>query len=308
MTKTKTILILLVSLLIPCIALLSQDKSSVCFTFDDGNTKNILDYKNEQWNQMILDCLKEYKLQAIFYVCGKNVNNAEGRNVLESWDKAGHIIANHTYSHLNYNIEENTYDKYINDILLCDSLISGYKNFRGYFRAPYLKYGETKEKRDSLNKFLKRINYQNGYVTIDASDWFYNSRLINFMSNNPGKSIEQYKKAYIEHLLDRAKFYDELALKLLGRKIKHSILLHQNLTSALFLEDLIKAFENKGWQTIDASDALSDPIYQKIPDLVPAGESIIWGLAKETKKYDDILRYPGEDSQYEEDKLNKIGR
>jgi peptidoglycan-N-acetylglucosamine deacetylase len=305
---TKTIPILFLSLLISSIALLSQDKSSVCFTFDDGNPKNILDYKYEQWNQMILDCLKEYKLQGIFYVCGKNVNNTEGRNILESWDKAGHIIANHTYSHLNYNNEENTYDKYINDILLCDSLIRGYKNYHRYFRAPFLKYGETKEKRDSLNEFLKKINYQNGYVTIDASDWFYNSRLISFMSKNPGKSIEQYKKAYIEHLLDRAKFYDELAFKLLGRKIKHSILLHHNLTSALFLKDLIKAFENEGWQAINASDALSDSIYQKIPDLVPAGESIIWGLAKETKKYDDILRYPGEDSRYEEDKMNKIGR
>jgi len=308
MTKTKTIRILFALLLISNIALLSQDKSSVCFTFDDGNPKNILDYKYEQWNQMILNCLKEYKLQAIFYVCGKNVNNAEGRNILESWDKAGHIIANHTYSHLNYNNEENTYDKYINDILLCDSLISYYKNYHRYFRAPFLKYGETKEKRDSLNEYLKRINYQNGYVTIDASDWFYNSRLISFMSKNPGKSIEQYKKAYIEHLLDRAKFYDELAFKLLGRKIKHSILLHHNLTSALFLEDLIKAFENEGWQMINASDALSDSIYQKIPDLVPAGESIIWGLAKETKKYDDILRYPGEDSRYEEDKMDKIGQ
>ena len=78
-------------------ALFSQEKSSVCFTFDDGNPKDILDYNYLQWNQMILDQLKEYNLQAILYVCGKNLDNPEGRNILESWDKAGHIIANHTY-------------------------------------------------------------------------------------------------------------------------------------------------------------------------------------------------------------------
>jgi peptidoglycan-N-acetylglucosamine deacetylase len=303
----KISLMLLLSLLVSNIILFPQDKSSICFTFDDGYPKDILDYNYEQWNQMILECLKEHKLQAIFYVCGKNLDNAAGKNILESWDKSGHIIANHTYNHLNYNSEENTYEKYKNDILRCDSLINCYKNYHKYFRAPLLKYGDTQEKRDSLNVFLKRMNYQNGYVTIDASDWFFNQRLIRFMNQNPSKSIEPYKKVYIEHLMERARFYDELAFKMFGRKIKHSILLHHNLTSALFLGDLIKAFENDGWQMINGSDALLDSVYQRVPDIVPAGESIIWGLAKETGKYNDILRYPGEDSRYEEEKIYKLG-
>jgi peptidoglycan-N-acetylglucosamine deacetylase len=303
----KIYLFLLLSFFVFNTVLFPQSKSSVCFTFDDGNPKGILKYNYQQWNQMILDCLKEHKLQTIFYVCGKNLNTAEGKNILESWDNASHLIANHTYNHLNYNSSENNYERYRDDFLRCDSLISSYNNYSKYFRAPFLKYGDTKEKRDSLNVFLKKNNYQNGYVTIDASDWFFNQRLIRFMNLNPGKNIEPYKKVYIEHLMERAKFYDELAFKLLGRKIKHSILLHHNLTSALFLGDLIKAFENEGWQTINASDALSDSVYQKIPNIVPAGESIIWGLAKQTGKYDDILRYPGEDSRYEEEKFNKLG-
>jgi peptidoglycan/xylan/chitin deacetylase (PgdA/CDA1 family) len=287
--------------------LFPQEKPSVCFTFDDGNPNNILNYNYNQWNQMILKHLEKHNLQAILYVCGKNLNTAEGKKVIESWDKSGHLITNHTYNHLNYNSEENTFDKLKDDILRCDSLISGYKNYLKYFRAPFLKYGDTIAKRDSLITFLERINFKNGYVTIDASDWFYNSKLIAFMKSNPGKSIESYKEAYIEHLIDRAKYYDNLAFQLLGRRIKHSILLHHNLTSALFLDDLIKEFEKLGWQTIDAEDALTDDIYKVIPNIIPAGESIIWGLAKETGKYEDILRYPAEDSQYEEDKINKLG-
>ena len=186
-------------------------------------------------------------------------------------------------------------------------LINRYKNFQRYFRAPYLKYGDTEEKRDTLNAFLKSMNYKNGYVTIDGSDWYYNIRLIEYMKKNPDKSIEAYKKAYIVHLLDRAKFYDDIAFTLLGRRIKHSILLHHSLSAALFLGDLIKAFEVEGWKIIDAKDALTDEVYKMIPDIVPAGESIIWGLAKETGKYENILRYPGEDSQYEEEKINKLG-
>lgn len=290
-----------------CGVLLSQEKSSLCFTFDDGNSKSILEYNNQKWNQMILDHLSEKHLQAVLYVCGKNLDNPEGKKVLESWNNAGHIIANHTFNHLNYNDTSISFNKYRNDILICDLLINKYKNFRKYFRAPFLKYGQTAGKRDSLNAFLKSINYKNGYVTIDASDWFFNSKLIQFIKNNHGKSIEKYKTAYITHLLDRAKFYDELAFKVLGRKVKHSILLHHNLTSALFLGDLINAFEREGWQLINAGDALTDEVYKKTPDIVPAGESIIWGLAKETGKYEDILRYPAEDSIYEEENMNKEG-
>ena len=285
----------------------AQQKSSVCFTFDDGNPKDILEYDNEVWNKMILDQLEERDLQAVLFVCGRNLDSEDGRRVLESWDDAGHIIANHTYSHFNYDNPNNDFEKYRDDILRCDSLISGYKNFQKYFRAPMLKSGDTKEKRDSLNSFLQRMDYKNGYVTIDNSDWFINSRMIKFMEENPDSSTEKYKKYYIEHLIDRAKYYDDIAYKLLGRRVKHTLLLHHNLTSALFLEDLMKAFDDKGWELIDAAEAFNDPIFEMIPDIVPAGESIIWGLARESGKFDDMIRYPAEDSPYEEEKMNALG-
>lgn len=295
------------SILLFALNLFPQQKHSVCFTFDDGNPKDILEYENEVWNKMILDQLAERDLQAVLFVCGRNLDDEDGRKVLVSWDNAGHIIANHTYSHFNYNNPKNDFDKYRDDILRCDSLISGYKNFQKYFRAPMLKYGNTKEKRDSLNSFLQRIDYKNGYVTIDNSDWFINSRMIKFMEENPGASIEKYKKYYIEHLIDRAKYYDDIAYKLLGRRVKHTLLLHHNLTSALFLNDLMTAFEEAGWKLIDADEAFTDPVYEMIPDIVPAGESIIWGLARESGKFDDVIRYPAEDSPYEKEKMNKFG-
>ena len=308
MKKFKSIISLLITVLaLNNYILFAQEKPSVCFTFDDGNPKDILDYKYFEWNGLILNQLEDFNLQTILYVCGRNLDNEEGKKVIESWDNAGHIIANHTYSHLNYNNPKNGFDTYKDDILRCDSLISNYKNYQKYFRAQYLKSGDTREKRDSLNVFLQSINYKNGYVTIDNSDWFIDSRLIKFMEENSDSSIEKYKKYYIEHLIDRAKYYDEIAYKLLGRRVKHTLLLHHNLTSALFLNDLMAAFEKEGWKLIDADDAFTDPVYEMIPDIVPAGESIIWGLARESGKFDDVIRYPAEDSPYEEEKMNKLG-
>lgn len=287
--------------------IVAQQKPAVCFTFDDGNPKDILEYKNDIWNKMIVDQLEERDLQAVLFVCGKNLDNDQGKKIIQNWNDHGHIIANHTYSHLNYNNPKNDFEKYSSDILRCDSLINHYSNFNKYFRFPMLKAGETREKRDSINVFLKRNGYKNGYVTIDNSEWFINAQMINFLEENPDSNIEKYKKYYIAHLIDRAKYYDDIAFKLLGRRVKHTLLLHHNLTSALFLNDLMNAFEKEGWEIIDAEDAFTDPLYEMIPDIIPAGESIIWGLAKESGKFEDAIRYPAEDSQYEEEKMNHFG-
>lgn len=51
--------------------------------------------------------------------------------------------------------------------------------------------------------------------------------------------------------------------------------------------------------------AFSDPVYEMKPDILPAGEGIIWSLAKQGEL--PVLRFPGEDSVYEEPRLRALG-
>lgn len=284
-----------------------DEKPTLSISFDDGSTKDFANYKNEVWNEMLLQHLKDNNLKSVLFVAGKNLDTPEGKKIINTWDDVGHLIANHTYDHPYYNSSKITFEKYRDEILRCDSLIKGYKHYKKIFRAPYLKRGETVAKRDSLITFLENINYKNGYVTIDASDWFVNSRLIKFMEANPGESIEKYKEYYIAHLIGRAKFYDDLAYKITGRRIKHSLLLHHNLAAALFLGDLIEEFKKEGWDFVDAEEAFSDEIYSHKQSIIPAGESVVWSIAKQSGKYEDLLRYPGEDSRYEKESMEKLG-
>ena len=41
--------------------------------------------------------------------------------------------------------------------------------------------------------------------------------------------------------------------------------------------------------------------------VLPAGESLIWVLAKQSGKYDSMLRYPAEDERYEKEKMDALG-
>jgi peptidoglycan/xylan/chitin deacetylase (PgdA/CDA1 family) len=144
-------------------------------------------------------------------VQGSGLNNDKGKYVLNSWNNANHQIGNHTYSHPYFNAENYSLKQFENELLKNDSLINSYSNYAKLFRFPYLKEGNTVEKRDGFRTFMKSKGFKNGHVTIDASDWYVNSRLIKRLKKNPDADISGFKKYDIEHLYGRALYYDSLA-------------------------------------------------------------------------------------------------
>ncbi len=282
-------------------------KPKISFTFDDGSISDMPGYKLETWNQLLLDELKKNDLKAILFACGSKLSGEKGKYVMSSWDKAGHKIANHTFSHPYFNSKKITLEAFEGELLKNDSIIRSYKNFYPYFRFPFLKEGDTPEKITGFREFLKKQDYRNGYVTIDASDWYIDGRLVNKLKTDPKADLSGYKKYYIEHLYNRALFYDSLATQLTNRKISHTLLLHHNLAAALFLDDLITYFKSKGWEVRDADKAYLDPVFDNQPANVPAGESLIWAMAKQSGKFEKVLRYPGEDGEYEKTAMDKLG-
>ena len=287
------------------ISIASCGQPTVSFTFDDGITSNRGGYKFEEWNAMILNALDSAKIKAIFFVKTNDKSTQKGNYLIETWNSKGHKIANHTYSHPNFNREDINAEDFRTELLKADTLIRKYDNFVTLFRFPYLKEGNTVAEIDSIRQIMKANGYQNGYVTIDASDWYIDSRLRRRLKQNPRADLTAFKKFYLEHLFERANYYENLAFQLTGRHINHTLLLHHNLAAALFLDDLIAMFKSKGWNVISADEAFRDPIFRQSPN--HAGESLIWALAKDSGKYEEKLRYPAEDSKYEKERMDELG-
>lgn len=286
-----------------------EPKPIVSFTFDDGSTSDFAGFKFKEWNKMILSHLNEENLKAMFFVTGRNKTDEKGTFLLKSWNDNGHKIANHSFSHPNFNSQKNSAILFENELMRTDIIITNLSNKVKLFRFPYLKEGEDPSKVDSIRKILVNHNYLNGYVTIDASDWYINQRLIekiNLVGLEKAK-LEQFKNFYVQHIMERANYYEKRSFEINNRHISHTLLLHHNLTSALFLDDLIDKFKASGWEFIDADKAYQDKIFEKIPASNFAGESLIYSLAKQSGKYNQSLRYPAEDSQYEKGKMDKLG-
>jgi hypothetical protein len=283
----------------------TQAQPTISFTFDDGSTNDMPGYSFAKWNEMILSHLNHGGIKAVFFVTGSNKLDEKGAYLLKTWNDNGHKIGNHTFSHLNYSNNAVSYAIFKKEFQKNDSIIRRFENYIRLFRFPYLKEGDTVEKVELFRALLKESKYKNGYVTIDASDWYIDSRLRTRLNENSSSDISAFRKFYLEHLLSRAQYYEDLAFKLTGRHIQHTLLLHHNLASALFLGDLMAEFKKKGWKLVNADEAFGDPIYQTAPEY--AGESLIWALAKGSRKFEGKLRYPAEDSQYEKEKMDIMG-
>jgi peptidoglycan/xylan/chitin deacetylase (PgdA/CDA1 family) len=286
---------------------LTKAKPQVAVTMDDFSWGNAVKLSAAERNQAILATLSSHSIKAALFVMGRNIDNDEGKQLLRPWNDAGHLIANHTYSHRNYNSPSMTPEFYEIDILRAEELLKGFPRFQKFLRYPMLKEGDTAAKRDALRKFLKERGYRNGYVTIDNSDWIVDQRLTAKLKKDPNANLTPYRDFYLEHMWDRAQYYDALAHQVLGRSVKHTILTHFNLLNGLFLGDLLQLFKDKGWQLLDAEAAFKDQIFKAEPNVVPAGESIVWSLAKEKGTIAQSLRYPAEDGEYENAKMDKLG-
>jgi peptidoglycan-N-acetylglucosamine deacetylase len=285
---------------------LADERPQIAITIDDFNLFGASQEVAQKRNRALLNALStRSNLKAAAFPVGKHIDNELGKSLVREWGEAGHMIGNHTYSHWFY--PNHSFEEFSQDMLRLEPLIKNMPGFTKSFRFPALKEGDTVERRDKMRAFLKEHGYRVGHVTVDASDWYIDQRLRARIAATPKSDLFGYKEYYLNHLWDRATFYDGLSKKVLGRSAKHTLLIHHNVLNELFLSDVLDMFEGKGWKLIDAKNAFTDSVFSAAPNIVPAGESIIWALAKETGKLDNILRYPGEDGKYEKSKMDKLG-
>ena len=273
---------------------------TVSLTFDDGLNPD----KQAQapvWNQQILSGLKSAGITAMVFPSLARMGGERGMALIMDWAKAGHGVGNHTAAHRSLASAEMTLDDFIVDVQKADAALHHFPTWVPMLRFPYLKEGDTLEKRDGIRSWMQSKGYRPAPVSIDASDWYYNQIYSALSSAGSHDKAARVRAAYIEHLVDRAAYYDELAKQALGRSPSHVMLLHTNQINAATLPEIVATFRRMGWTFVSPSIAFDDPLYASQPDTLPAGESIIWANAQARGVAG--LRYPAEDAAHEEPKL-----
>jgi peptidoglycan-N-acetylglucosamine deacetylase len=127
----------------------------VYLTFDDG--------PSAETTPQLLDRLKELRIQATFFVVGRNFENARGRAIVERMAAEGHQIGNHTYSHPNLTqldgarIEE--------EIRRTEVLIGLLDNGTKVFRPPF------GYRNGAVDRAAAALGYKSVFWDLCAWDW-----------------------------------------------------------------------------------------------------------------------------------------
>jgi hypothetical protein len=257
-------------------------------------------------NRRLLNALNRHGVQAAVFVNGQYVDEGRGPDLLRTWDRAGHIIGNHTYSHKDFNDPRVTLKSFAADIRANEPFLQPCSHFRRLFRYPFLHEGDTREKRDGLRRWLTEHGYRFAPVTIPTCDWAIDDRLRLRLQQNPHLDLEPYQRFYRKHVADRVLFYRNLAQPLPVRSISHSLLLHYSLLNALFLGDVLEMLRVRGWKLVNAGEVFEDRHFQEMPSVYPSDGGYLWALARQYGKASGIT-LPDDSGKETIAQMDKLG-
>jgi peptidoglycan/xylan/chitin deacetylase (PgdA/CDA1 family) len=246
------------------------DAESVAITFDDLPLNGILapGTTRVQVVHEVLAVLKERRAPQVvgFVNASKLEGSVDGAAALTLWVSAGERVGNHTYSHVD--LHEVTPADFLMDVRRNEpalELLDQNDSWR-WFRFPYLREGNTLEKRRAVREDLRERGYRIAQVTQDYEDYLWNSAYARCLGKGDRQSINWLRSTYLTTASQYLDVNRQMAKLLFGRDISHVLLLHLGAFSATILPDLLDLISKKGFTLVTLEEAQSDAAYEADPD------------------------------------------
>ena len=273
------------------VALLTQPVSllarEIALTFDDAPraARGYLDGPTRA--RMLTTNLAAHDSGPVVFFAVSQRLDEEGRRRLATYAEAGHVIASHTHTHPDFN--KSSFEQYAADFKLAHEDLSGFNRFVRWFRFPYLREGDTEQKRDGMRAVLAEYGYRNAYVTVNNYDWYMESLFQQAIANGTELDLDRVSRFYVSVLMEAVEYYDRMAIAHLGRSPSHVLLLHEMDITALFVGDLINELRAQGWRIITLEEAYEDPIAGRITSRVfPYNPGRVGEIARDSGQTDGL--------------------
>lgn len=226
--------------------------------------------------------IKKAKVPAIGFVNESKLYRDDIRveeevDLLRMWIDAGLELGNHTYSHRS--ADAISVDDYKADILrgeiITKELLKGKNREMKYFRHPYLQTGSDMQVKTAIYKFLAEHNYTVTPVSFDNADYIFSRAYDNAFDKNDKKLMKQVGDAYVPYMENKLDYWERQSVKLLGREISQTLLLHANFINSDYFDDLAAMFRKRGYKFVTLEEALKDEAY-RLPDNFTRRAGISW--------------------------------
>lgn len=202
---------------------------------------------------------------------------AEEIALLEMWLEAGLELGNHTYSHRSLNRIE--LEDYKDDVTkgeeITRGLVTKHNAKLRYFRHPYLQTGRSMEVKAEFAEFLRGRGYTIAPVTFDNGDYIFSRAYDIAFDRGDKKLMREAGEAYVSYMEAKLDYWERQSLKLFGREVKQTMLLHANFINSDYFDDLARMMKKRGYRFVTLEEALRDEAY-RLPDTYTGPAGISW--------------------------------
>lgn len=276
---------LLLLTLLPALAL-ADGLRLMAITIDDLPwTSDQFGARAEQrYTAQLLTTLKRHAVPATGFVNSAKLADPDGTPrparlaLLQDWLDAGLQLGNHTHTHRS--LHQIPLAEYQADVLRGELELRPLLGARGqpltWFRHPFLQTGRDARTRDAFLAFLAAHGYRVAPVTIDNGEWIYALAYRKALAAADTALQARIGADYLDYMLAKTRFFEHAAVRQLGRRMPHILLLHANELNARFLDPLLKRHAAQGWRWISLAAAADDPAYREQDDQFFGRGGISW--------------------------------
>lgn len=261
-----------------------QNGRTVAVTIDDlpvvstrGSLKN-----RRQITQKLLKHIRSAKVPAIGFVNENKLyagDKPDDRQVdlLRMWLAAGLELGNHTYSHRSLN--QISLADYQADLLKGETITKQLLAEKGrkirFFRHPFLQTGRTLEIKADLDRFLAEHGYTIAPISFDNADYIFSRAYDVAYDRGDKAAMTKVGAAYVPYMEKKLEYWERQSVKLFGREIAQTLLIHANFINSDYFDDLAAMFKRRGYRFVDLETALNDDAY-RLPDTYVGPAGISW--------------------------------
>ena len=263
----------------------------VAITFDDLplNGDLPLGVTRVEIARQTLAVLKMRQVPAVYgFVNAKKLEgNGDAAEALKVW-AASESVGNHTYAHMDLNANPaEAFEREVNENEPVLELATKGADWH-WFRYPFLREGDTVEKRRAVRAYLQAHQYRIAQVTLDWEDYLWNSAYARCVAKGDATAFAWLRSSYLSTASAYLDSGRELANLVYGHDISHVLLLHLGAFSSTILPDALDLLEKKGFRLVTLEEAESDAAYAADPDAGSQNGGTLLEQLMDARK----IRYP----------------
>jgi peptidoglycan/xylan/chitin deacetylase (PgdA/CDA1 family) len=235
--------------------------------------------QEERITAKLLAVLKDHEVPALGLVNESKLEGEDGAvdprrvGLLTRWLDAGHELGNHGHGHLDLHTVDP--ERWMADVLRGERVTRPLVEARAepqdspfrFFRHPFLHTGRSVEIQERTEAFLREHGYTIAPVTIDNGEWIYGGAYADAWNRGDEEAMRRLGEDYVRYMLAVVEFYEGQTEAILlpeeAATFPHALLIHAYALNADWLDPLLDALEERGYEWIPLEEALEHPAYDR---------------------------------------------